>query len=179
MNSLLEKTDVDEAFEFLLVITGIICAIMSQYPEYFWRYFGQYPEDFPITLAATRSLILPLVIALILWIVGKLITNLRYQAVIKVFAWMYALNLTFGNVLMYMLGSRWLPFGPEIGVGLGNIVFFLVPSLNYVIILPKYKKMYPESTFLQSKIMFIVASLFALFLFLITAGFFISPPPPT
>lgn len=166
----MEKTDVDEAFELLLVITGIVCAIMSQYPEYFWRYFGQYPKDFPIALAATRSLVLPLVVALILWIVGKLITNLRYQAVIKVFAWMYALNLTFGNVFMYMLGSRWLPFGPEIGAGLGNIVFFLiVPSFNYVVVLPKYKKMYPESTFLQSKIMFIIASIVALFLFLITA----------
>ena len=173
MNNILEKADVDEAFELLLVITGIVCAIMSQYPEYFW--WTQYPEDFPIALAATRSLILPLIVALTLWIVGKLVTNLRYQAVIKVFAWIYALNLTFGDVLMYMLGSKWLPFGPEIGAGLGNILFFLViPSLNYVIVLPRYKKMYAESKFLQSKIMFVVASIVALLFFLITAGFIIS-----
>jgi len=164
---------VDEAFELMLVITGVVCAIMSQYPEYFW--WTQYPEDFPIALAATRSLILPLVVALTLWIVGKLVTNLRYQPVIKVFAWMYALNLTFGFVLMYMVGSKWLPFGPEIGVGLGNtLFFFIIPSLNYVIVLPKYKKMYAESKFLQSKIMFIVASIVALLLFLITAGFILS-----
>jgi hypothetical protein len=173
VNNILEKADVDEAFELMLVITGIVCAIMSQYPEYFW--WTQYPEDFPIALAATRSLILPLIVALTLWTVGKLVTNLRYQAVIKVFAWMYALNLTFGFVLMYMVGSKWLPFGPEIGAGLGNILFFLIiPSLNYVIVLPKYKKMYAESKFLQSKIMFIVASIVALLLFLITAGFIIS-----
>jgi hypothetical protein len=173
VRSLLEKTDVDEAFELMLVITGIVCAIMSQYPEYFW--WTQYPEDFPIALAATRSLILPLIVALTLWIVGKLVTNLKYQAAIKVFAWMYALNLTFGFVLMYMVGSKWLPFGPEIGAGLGNILFFLIiPSLNYVIVLPKYKKMYAESKFLQSKIMFIIASFVALLFFLITAGYIIS-----
>jgi hypothetical protein len=174
----LEKTDVDEAFELLLVITGVISAIMSQYPEYFWRFFGQYSEDFPIALAASRSLILPLIVALTLWIVGKLITNQRYQAIIKVFAWLYTLNLTFGNVLMYLFGSRWLPVDFETGssAGWGNIVFFLiVPSLNYFVILKKYQKLYPESKFLQSKIMFIITSIVALLLFLITAGFFITP----
>jgi len=172
----MEKSDVDEAFELLLVITGIVSAIMSQYPEYFHGYFAQYPEGFPIALAATRSLILPLVVALTLWMVGKLITNPKYQATIKVFAWMYALNLTFGNILGYMLGSRWLPYEPNVGAGLGNIVFFfIVPSFNYVIVLPKYRKVYPELKLLQSKIMFILASIVALLLFLITAGFFTSP----
>jgi len=169
------KSDVDGAFELILVITGIVCAIMSQYPEYFWKYFPT-PPGFPISLAATRSLILPLIIALIMWVVGKLTTSKRYQAVIKVFAWMYALNITFGNVIMYLLGSRWLPLEPEIGAGLGNIIFFLiVPSLNYVVVIPRYKEIYPDSKFLQSKIMFIIASIFALFLFLFTAGYFTSP----
>jgi hypothetical protein len=78
-------------------------------------------------------------------------------------------------VFMYMMGSRWLPFEPEIGVELRNIVFFLmVPSLNYFVVLPKYKKIYPKSKFPQSKIMFIITSLAALSLFVITAGLIIS-----
>jgi hypothetical protein len=180
VNNLLETKDLDDAFELLLVITGIICAIMSQYPEYFWRYFAQYPEGYPMALAATRSLILPLILALVLWISGKLVTNPRYQAIIKVFAWMYALSLTFGNALMYLLGSGWLPLDSSAGALLGNIVFFLiVPSFNYFVVLPKYKTIYPQSRFLQSKIMFIAASFVALLLFLFTAGFFTPASLPT
>lgn len=177
VNGFLVKADVDEAYELMLVIIGLVSAIMSSYPEYFRSYFTQYPEGFPIALAATRSLILPLVISLALWIVGKLIANLGHQAAIKMFAWMYALNMTVGDVFAYMIGSRWMPMGPAIGAGIGNIIFLLVvPSINYAIVLPKYKVMYPESKILRNKIIFVVASMAALILFLITAGMILISP---
>lgn len=170
------KADVDEAFEWLVLIIGIVSAIISQYPEYFQAYLQVWGE-LPASLVAARALILPLVLMVMMWLVGKLMTDLRYKPVVKVFAWMYALIAAFANMLIYLAGARWLSVeGGSAVVPAGLFYVLVIPGFTYKVVVARYREIYPDSTFLRSRPGFIVAYVLAFVLLLIP--FLLPPSPP-
>lgn len=155
------KTDVDEAFEWLVLIIGIVSAIMSQYPAYFYTLS---PSQRDPSLTAARAIVPPLIITILIWLVGKLSTSKRVQVVVKIAAWMVVIGVTWVNVYNYSLGLTWASgIHYETGMlnnfltGLGMLGFFLFPPIvTYLAVIPRYREMYPDSTFLKSKLQFII-----------------------
>lgn len=142
------KVNVDEAFEWLMVIIGIVFAILSQYPELYWT--GS--ENLPSSIQAARQLVLPLLVIAFLWLAGKLVINENTQVAIKLIAWMIALALAIMNIFTWGFGSGYVtdqPITEFIAIIFG---FIVNPIFVYGIIVPRYKEIYPNSTFLQSKI---------------------------
>jgi hypothetical protein len=155
------KADVDEAFEWMVLIIGIVSAIMSQYPAYFYTMSPGAAEP---SLKAAKAIVIPLVITIVIWLVGKLAASKRVQVVAKVVAWMVVIGVTWVNFYNYLLGLTWASgFHYEatvindILVMFGMLFFFLLPAIfTYFVAVPKYREMYPDSTLLKSKIKFII-----------------------
>jgi hypothetical protein len=160
----LTKTDVDEAFEWLVLIVGIVSAIMSQYPAYFYTLS---PSQRDPSLTAARAIVPPLIITILIWLVGKLSTSKRVQVLAKVVAWMVVIGVTWVNVYNYLIGLMWAS-GFQIEIGIANDIFlmptfgflclFMLPLVfTYFVVVPKYRQIYPDSTLLTSKVRFIAA----------------------
>jgi hypothetical protein len=173
------KTDVDEAFEWMILIIGIVSAIMSQYPEYFYTMSPGAAEP---SLKAAKAIVIPLVITIVIWLVGKLAISKRVQVLAKLVAWMVVIGVTWVNFYNYLLGLTWAS-GIHYETGITNdflvmfgmLFFFLLPSIfTYFVVVPKYREMYPDSTLLKSKIKLIItyiviqSSLFALVVSLVS-----------
>jgi hypothetical protein len=156
------KPEVDEAFEWMVLIIGIISAIMIQYPAYFYTMSPSAAEP---SLKAAKAIVIPLVITILIWLVGKLAVSKRIQVSAKVVAWMVVVGVTWVNFYNYMLGLIWASgfhyettILNDVFVSLGMLLFFsLAPVLTYFVIVPKYREIYPYSALLRSKIKFIVA----------------------
>ena len=155
------KPEVDEAFEWMVLIIGIISAIMSQYPEYFDTLSPGVAEP---SLKAAKAIVIPLVITIFIWLAGKLAVSKPVQVSAKVVAWMVIADVTVTNYYNYMQGLIWssgfdyLTAGlNDVFVSLGMLLFFLVgPVLTHFVVVPKYREVYPDSTLLKSKIKLII-----------------------
>ena len=155
------KTDVDEAFEWLVLIIGIVSAIMSQYPTYFYTMSPGVAEP---SLKAAKAIVIPLVITIFIWLIGKLAISEPLQVLAKVVAWMVVVGITLYNFYNYILGLIWASgfhyettILDDVFVSLGIILFFLLaPIFTYFVVIPKYRQIYPESNLLRSKIKFII-----------------------
>ena len=79
----MSKRDVDDTFEWLVVIYGIVNAIIVSYPEYF--YWGE-QYGMPAAEVAVKSTVLPLIVTALIWIVAKLATDIRIQVTAKLTA---------------------------------------------------------------------------------------------
>ena len=158
----MSKNDIDDAFEWLIVILGIVSAIMSQYPEYFYAAFSPHPER-PVSLKAALSIVPPLVVSVIMWLTGKLSPSKRIQVVAKVTTWMFVIMVTWAMMYNYMLGialAAWHFYGGDLAISVGMLGLFLVgPSITYFAVVPRYREVYPESKFLRSKLRFLAATL--------------------
>jgi len=155
------KPEVDEAFEWMVLIIGIVSAIMIQYPAYFYTMSPGAAEP---SLKAAKAIVIPLVITILIWLVGKLAVSKRIQVSAKVVAWMVVVGVTWVNFYNYMLGLIWASgfhyettILNDVFVSLGMLLFFLLaPVLTYFVVVPKYREIYPDSALLRSKIKFIV-----------------------
>jgi len=155
------KTDVDDAFEWMVLIIGIVSAIMIQYPAYFYTMSPGAAEP---SLKAAKAIVIPLVITILIWLVGKLAVSKRVQVLAKVVAWMVVTGVTLNNFYNYMLGLIWASgfhyettILNDVFIALGMLLFFLFPLiLPYFVVVPKYREIYPDSTLLSSKIKFII-----------------------
>jgi hypothetical protein len=70
------KSNVDEAFELVLVIAGLVAAIMTSFPELFWAP----TEDLSLTVMAVQNTLIPMVVILTIWISGKLVMRAQLIA---------------------------------------------------------------------------------------------------
>ncbi len=151
------KPEIDEAFEWMVLIIGVISAIMIQYPEYFYTLSPGVAEP---SLKAAKSVVIPLVITIFVWLVGKLAVSKSVQVFSKIVAWVFVTDVTVSNYYNYMQGLIWysgfdyLRAGlNDVFVSLGMLLFLLVgPVLTHFVIAPKYREVYPGSTLLGSKI---------------------------
>lgn len=154
------KTEVDDAFEWMVLIIGIVSAIMTQYPEYFYTLS---PGTADPSLKAAKAIVIPLVITILIWLVGKLATSNRVQVLAKVIAWMVVVGVTCVNVYNYLLGLTWASgihfetgITNDFAVTLGMLIFFLLPPLfTYFAVVPRYREVYADSTLLKSRIKFV------------------------
>jgi len=146
--------DVDHAFELLLVIMGLVMAIFSSHPEVLVA-GGDIPYYLiPLMLRVT---VIPLLIMLFVWLAAKLSRNEYRQILIKIVAWMIAINYTISFLYLYFRGIGFLPGTRAEELILSAITFVINPFFVYVVVVPSYKEMYPDATFFKSKIGFIVA----------------------
>jgi len=151
------KPEVDEAFEWMVLIIGIISAIMIQYPQYFYTLTPGVAEP---SLKAAKSIVIPLVITIFIWLVGKLAVRKPVQVLAKVIAWMIVVDVTIANYYSYMQGLIWYSGFDYLAAGLNDafvslgmlLVFLVSPVLAHFVVLPKYREVYPDSTFIRSKI---------------------------
>jgi len=145
--------DVDDAFEWLVLIYGIVDAIIVTYPEYF--YWGE-QYGMPASEVAVKSTVLPLIITALIWIVGKLATDIRVQVTAKLTAWMLALGLVYGILYSYLGGAGYIrTSGFTVGLNI-LIAPVLLPIITFKFVLPRYKEMYPDQKFLRSKTLLII-----------------------
>jgi hypothetical protein len=151
------KPEVDEAFEWMVLVIGIISAIMIQYPEYFYTLSPGVAEP---SLKAAKSVVIPLVITIFIWLIGKLAVSKSVQVLTKVVAWVFVTDVTVTNYYSYMQGLIWysgfdyLKAGlNDVFVSLGMLLFLLVgPVLTHFVVAPKYREVYPDSTLLRSRV---------------------------
>jgi len=149
--------DVDDAFEWLVLIYGIVNAIIVSYPEYF--YWGE-QYGMPVSEVAVKSAVLPLLVTALIWIAGKLATDGRLQVIAKLTAWVFALALVWGRVFGYLGGAEFIPMS-SMWMGLNMlIILFFIPVFGYVVVLPRYREMYPDLNLLRSKILFVIVFIF-------------------
>jgi len=148
----LVRSEVDEAFEWLVVILGVVTAILIQYPEYFYT---TTPGETAAALKAALAVIPPIVIAVIIWLVGKLSERDTVQAVAKIAAWILVLNITYMNLYSYFLGIVWSVWGTVPGGLLvaGGFVglFALAPSVSHFVLIPRYRRTYPGAALFQGR----------------------------
>jgi len=155
------KPDVDEAFEWMVLVIGIVSAIMIQYPEYF---FTLTPGSAEPSLKAAKAIVIPLLITILVWLVGKLAVRNPVQVLAKVIAWVFVIDFTVTNYFSYMQGLIWASGFDYIAMGLDSVVvllgmfltFLVGPIFTYFVVMPKYREVYPDSLFLRSKIKLVI-----------------------
>jgi len=152
----------DEAFNWLVLILSTIGGSLSQFPEL-------YPFSSPqVELAVLRLMIFPVIVLVFLWLLGLLIRNISYQVVVKAFSWIYASIMLVADlvVLIWAIMPSMFevlekivgPLGGPQATLLGNIVLGLILSSPlYVSILfclfvirPRMRETYKDSRFLYS-----------------------------
>ena len=155
------RNETDEAFEWLVLIIGIVVGIMSQYPELFWP-MVPYTES-SSSVQAAKGVVIPLLMTLMIWLVA-MFTSERFQPVIKVIAWFYVSVLICSYLLTFLWGIGWIPRS-TVATGVGMLFLAVLgPVVIIRVILPRYRETYPGSRFLHSW--------FKLLLALVAAGFF-------
>ena len=161
------KSEVDEAFEWTVLIIAVVSAIMIQYPDYFYTLT---PGPADPSLKASKALVIPLVLTIIIWLIAKLAVSKRVQVFTKVFAWMVVLGFAWANLYTYLTGLIYAS-GIHYEIGMTNDIvvvsgmvglFLIPPAITYFVIVPKYRESYPDSTLLRSKTKFIITYIIAM-----------------
>jgi len=155
------KPDVDEAFEWLVLVIGIVSAIMIQYPEYFYTVTPGVAEP---SLKAAKSIVIPLVITIFIWLVGKLAVRKTTQVLARVVAWVFVIDVTVLNYYSYMQGLLWFSGFNYIEAGLNDffvllgmlLLFSVGPLVTHFVVTPKYRELYEDSALLRSKIKLVI-----------------------
>jgi hypothetical protein len=171
----MRKNEIDEAFEWLVVILGVVTAILIQYPEYFYTLT---PGNAPASLKAAIAIIPPMVITVVVWLTGKLSERDAVQALAKTAAWMLILSMTWTDLYSYFQGVIWAGWGIapanlSKGFGLAGL-FLLTPVFTHVIVVPRYRRMYPGLAVLRRKwpllVIYLTTPVFAFLWHMNTAG---------
>ena len=138
--------EIDEAFNWLVLILCTIAAVLMQSVELFpLKYPPLTPE---IEIQFMRLLFVPLIILVVSWLSSHLIQSNKIRAVLKPFSWIYALMLLWID-LVYFLS---VVLGQDIrGTPASILGTFWIPSVVYLAAIPKrYRLMFPDSKFLKS-----------------------------
>jgi len=163
----------DEAFNWLVLILSTIGGSLSQFPEL-------YPLTSPdAKLAILRLMIFPVVILIFLWLWNLLARNVGHQIVVKSFSWIYAslILVTDLAILVFSIYPTLLkalfkgPKAAPIDVIASGLVLFspFYFSLFFClfVIRPRMRETYKDSKFLYSlpkqALLFIAAVLLYLF----------------
>lgn len=160
----MSDSDIDKAYDLLVVIIGLIYSTMGSNPEMFWEE-GPF---FSLEIQAMRSTVFPLIILALLYFTSKLIPNKNGKILLKFVAWMTAFGQGFGLFIAYLHGAKYI-YLDQYGL-LGELVlmssFLILPLVVYILIFPQYKKQYPDVTFFKQK----VWSILSYVLYLLVTG---------
>jgi len=139
--------EIDEAFDWLMLILGTITAALMGtlhlYP------LPSPPLTLKIELQFIRLLFVPLIVLVVFWLSSHLIENKAIRIVLKSFSWLYALSLLLIDILFF-LG---VILQKDIRASLLGVGLLWVPTIAYLgVIRKRYKRIYSNSKFLNSNI---------------------------
>jgi len=143
--------EIDEAFNWLMLILGTIAATLVQS-------LHLYPLPSPpltprIEIQFLRLLFVPLIVLTISWLCSHLIQNKGIRIVLKSFSWIYALLLLVIDLLFFLS----VILSSDIRGSPLFLFLFWVPSLVYLVLIRKrYKLIFPDSKFLNNNVKLIV-----------------------
>jgi len=145
----MSKSDVDRAYELLVVIIGLNFSIMGSNPEFFW---SDRP-DMPLELTAMRQTVIPLLVLTGVWLIGYLVTNENHRIHVKLAAWALAVFMAMVHTMIYFEGAEYwggISHQQEPYIAF-PLVLLLIPLLVFRFIVPRYEEMYPDATFFRTK----------------------------
>ena len=164
--------EIDDAFNYLVVILSIIAGALSQFPEIFPFSFAiQTPLG--IAIGFVRILFLPIIVLVFVWLWSYLARETEHKVVLKSLSWILASIIMFYQLIILFAG---IYFSGATGVQpqenpLGFIVallilvspLFLSPILYVSAIRPRLREIHKDSKFLvntsQQVLLYIVAVL--------------------
>jgi hypothetical protein len=165
----LPDSDLDKAFDLLVVIIALIYSIAGSYPELFA------PSNVPglsSEIITMRNTVIPLIILTVLWLASILIPNKKGQVLLKSVAWMTALTLAIMLFIHFLYeGAKLIPMSKLIFLVKMVLMFIGSPLIVWKLIIPQYKKKYPDEHFFEGKISLVVS--YALYLLIMGTVFWI------
>lgn len=156
------REELDEAFNYLLVVLGIMAGALFGIPELYPSPPYPTPEG-GYTMVMLRMLILPVIILVFLWLWGLLARNERSQVLAKSLSWILAFIILIADLtlLFFAFISPHLPTPEEAPDGPGPLLpvlllVFYAPAylsvlLNYYVIRPRMMEIYKDSQFLKNQ----------------------------
>jgi hypothetical protein len=189
--------ELDDAFNWLIVILGIIAGALTQFPQLgVYMYYGFYifPEQtsqivpLNIDYLLLRSLIFPIVFLVFFRLFGLLIRRSELQAMLKFLSWVLAsivlvVDLVilgpFTIIRAYFPPTFWSTWKPELGPPVFIIVTALLSysfmiifplSFSFLIVRPRMREIYKDSRFLYSLRKQIFLFIAAVLLYLLAIG---------
>ena len=165
----LPDSEVDKAYDLLVVIISLIFAIMGSFPELFW---ASTPE-LSLEVQTMRNTVLPILTLALLWLASKLIPKNNGKILLKFVAWMTAFSLVVQLVIVYLDGTKFISFNQFAPLAEFILIssLFISPLIAHRLIFPEYKKKYPDATFFKGKIWSIAS--YALYLLVIGSIIFL------
>jgi len=140
--------EIDEAFNWLVLVLGTMAAALV-------GSLHLYPLPSPpltpkIEIQFMRLLFVPLIVIVISWLGSHLVQNKGIRVVLKSFSWFYALLLLLID-LLFFLG---VILATDLRATLLGPGLLWIPPLVYLgVIRRRYRRMYPDSRFLNSNIL--------------------------
>jgi len=154
------ETEIDKAFDWLVLILAVIAAALCQFPEL-------YPlRPYEIAgLTLVRVLVFPIVVLATVWVWSHLARKMEYKIILKSFAWIYASFILTADIML--LGGTVIPLrraaaqpsplapGSPLQIIVSLLFLFsppiVVPILFcFFIIRPRFRELYKDSKFLYS-----------------------------
>jgi len=139
--------DVDDAFNLFLVIIGIVSSIYNSHYDILFG--GDSIEQ--VANLIIRLTVIPLLALTFIWIGAKLIRKQNYSIFLKLVDWTMALNLTFTLIFMYFRDTGYFQESSFLENYMQVIMILIFPVFVFILILPRYKEMYPGATFFIKK----------------------------
>jgi hypothetical protein len=149
----LSDSDVDRAFDLLVVIIALIYSMAGSHPELFW----QASPELSLEIIALRMTVPPVVSLTLLWLASHLISNKNGKVLLKSVAWMTAFSIGGMLLSIFTEGLKFFKLSKSIETILIFSMIFISPLIIYAVIFPKYKEKYPDISFFRRKVWPIVS----------------------
>ena len=168
----MSDSDLDKAYDLLLVVIAIIYAIVGSFPEVFWAQ-PQYAPGLSLEIITMRMTALPLITFILLWFASILIPNKNGQVLLKFVAWMTTFSMFVVIIYTFMEGIKFIKIGKS---HLANLLLvpmiFISPLIIYALIYPRYKEKYPDASFFRGKVWSVVS--YVLYLLVLFANIYMT-----
>lgn len=172
----------DEAFNWLVLILITISGALSQFPEIFY-FFPQVESPAGIAIGLVRILIFPVVILVFIWLWGYLTRETEHQVALKSLSWILAFIILL-YLLVFLILSFIRPGGPTENGGptRENLPLFVILMLSLVsplflsplfflrAVRPRMREIYKDSELLRSLSKEVLLWIVAVALYLLATG---------
>ena len=173
------ESDIDKAFDWLVLTLGVIAAALCQFPEL-------YPlKPYEVaSLTLVRVLVFPLVVLAIVWLWSHFARKMEYKIILKSFSWIYASLMLIADIMLLLMGTVriQLPgaqFKPEPSSPLqiiSTLLFAFLPPIVFPVLFclfvvrPRFRELYKDSKFLYSFPQQVLLYILALATYLLSIG---------